>query len=228
MFAFMESSQTPSPLRQLSAEKTAAILDGAMRVFLEQGYVGTTMDRVAAAAGVSKPTVYSHFHDKEGLFNALMAQWVQKTQWTAFPQDLTQLSQQQPEVVLRHLANDILDSCINEPEKVTFIRLVLGESGRFPALGRAFVQHMDKPMMDRLTNYLEACPELDLPDPVAVVYTFMGTLIFFLTTHEMLHSGDLIPMERDRLVDHLVNVIKSLHFTAQSKVAETGVRGEEL
>ncbi|MCY7276359.1 MAG: TetR/AcrR family transcriptional regulator, partial [Phormidesmis sp. CAN_BIN44] len=30
-----------------------------MRVFLEQGYVGTTMDRIATAAGVSKPTLYS-------------------------------------------------------------------------------------------------------------------------------------------------------------------------
>jgi len=212
MSAFMEASQTPHPVRQLSPEKTAAILEGAMRVFLEQGYVGTTMDRVATAAGVSKPTVYSHFHDKEGLFNALIEQWVQKTQWTTFPQDLTPSSQEPPEVALRRLANDILDSCINEPEKITFIRLVLGESGRFPALGRAFVQYMDKPMINRLTCYLEACPDLNLPDPGAMAYTFMGTLIFFLMTHEMLHSGDLIPMERDRLVNHLINVIKPVHW----------------
>jgi hypothetical protein len=129
---------------------------------------------------------------------------------------LTPSSQEPPEVVLRRLANDILDSCINEPEKITFIRLVLGESGRFPALGRAFVQYMDKPMIDRLTYYLEAYPDLNLPDPSAIAYTFMGTLIFFLMTHEMLHSGDLIPMERDRLVDHLINVIKSVHFTTQA------------
>ncbi len=30
------------------------------------------MDRVAAEAGVSKQTIYSHFQDKEGLFKALM------------------------------------------------------------------------------------------------------------------------------------------------------------
>ena len=80
----MEPSKTPNAIRQLSSSKTAAILDGAMRVFLEQGYVGTTMDRVAAAAGVSKPTVYSHFHDKEGLFNALMEQLVRKSSGQSF------------------------------------------------------------------------------------------------------------------------------------------------
>jgi len=177
-----------------------------MHVFLEQGYVGTTMDRVATAAGVSKPTLYSHFQDKEGLFNALTAQWVEKTQWATCPQDLLK-SQEPPKVVLRRLANDILDSCIDNSEKITFIRLVLGESGRFPELGRAFVQHMDKPILDALTQYLTACPDLNLADPAAVAHLFMGTLIFFLTTHQMLHSQDIVPMERDRLIDNLINLI---------------------
>ena len=77
----MSSASTPNPSRQLSPEKTAAILDGAMQVFLEQGYVGTTMDRIAAAAGVSKPTVYSHFQDKATLFTSLMEQLVKNNQW---------------------------------------------------------------------------------------------------------------------------------------------------
>lgn len=214
MSAFMESSQAPNPGRQLSPEKTAAILDGAMRVFLEQGYVGTTMDRVAVAAGVSKPTVYSHFHDKESLFNTLIAQWVEKTQWATHPQALLE-AQAAPEVLLRQLANDVLDSCIHDPEKITFIRLVMGESGRFPELGRAFVQHMDKPILEALTHYFESST-LCVPDPMAVAYTFMGTLIFFLINHEMLQGGDLVPMERDRLVEHLINVIRSIHSTAQT------------
>ncbi len=211
----MELSKTPNAIRQLSSAKTAAILDGAMRVFLEQGYVGTTMDRVAAAAGVSKPTVYNHFYDKEGLFNALMEQLMRQKQWAKFPQDLLQLSQESPEVVLRRLANDFLDSCIDNPEQITFIRLIIGESGRFPELGRAFVQHIDKPMLDTLTNYLATCPDLKLPDPAAVARTFMGTLIYFLINHEMLHGQDIVPMERERLVEHLISLIMVLHSAGQ-------------
>lgn len=199
------SRPTPST-RALSAEKTAAILEGAMQVFLEQGYVGTTMDRVAAAAKVSKPTVYSHFHDKETLFNALVEQWVHKTQWVTLPQEMLQASSEPPEKVLRQLANNMLDSCIHDPEKITFIRLVLGESGRFPELGRAFVQHMDKPMLNVLTQYLSTHSELNLPDPEAAAYSFAGTLIFFLMTHIMLHGQNILQMDRDRLVNHLIAV----------------------
>lgn len=49
-------------------EKRAAILEAAARLFPEQGFEGTSMDAVAAAAGVSKLTVYSHFGSKEALF----------------------------------------------------------------------------------------------------------------------------------------------------------------
>jgi AcrR family transcriptional regulator len=202
----MEPSQSIKSARPRSAEKTAAILEGAIRVFLEQGYVGTTMDRVAIAAGVSKPTLYSHFQDKEGLFNALTAQWVQKTEWATRPQDLLK-SQESPQIVLRQLANDVLDSCIDHPEKITFIRMILGESGRFPELGKAFVQHMDKPVLDALTQYLEDSPSLSLSDPAASAHTFMGTLIFFLMSQQMLHGQDIVPMDRDRLVENLISLI---------------------
>lgn len=182
-----------------------------MQVFLDQGYVGTTMDRVAAAAGVSKPTVYSHFHDKETLFNALIEQWVQKTQWAQLPPEMLSHSLAQsdgsPEKILRQLANAILDSCIDNPGKITFIRLILGESGRFPELGRAFVQHMDKPMLDALSQYLNGRPELNCIDPEATAYMFTGTLIFFLMTHIMLHGQEILGLDRDRIVDQLIAVL---------------------
>ena len=196
-----------SQTRQLSPEKTAAILEGATRIFLEEGYAGTTMDRVAAAAGVSKPTIYSHFHDKEGLFNALMAQMVQKMQWAQCAQDLRQSLPGSPKVVLHRLANEILNSCIGNPERITFIRLVMGESGRFPELGRAFVQHAEKPTLEALTHYLTACPDLHLPDPAVTARMFMGTVIYFFMTQELLHGRDIIPLERDRLVEQLIALI---------------------
>lgn len=203
----MEPAKISNSLRQLSPEKTAAILDGATRIFLEEGYSGTTMDRVATAAGVSKPTIYSHFHDKEGLFNALMAQMVQKMEWAQCAAALRNAPLESPETVLRQLANDMLDSCIGNLERITFIRLVMGESGRFPELGRAFVQHADKPTLEALTYYLTHCPDLNLPDPAAIARMFMGTLIYFVITQEMLNGAEIIPMERERLVDLLLRSI---------------------
>jgi TetR/AcrR family transcriptional regulator, mexJK operon transcriptional repressor len=48
-----------------SAGKRLAVLDAARAGFLSGGYLGTSMDEIAARAGVSKATVYNHFEDKQ-------------------------------------------------------------------------------------------------------------------------------------------------------------------
>src|SRR5690606_31620579 len=57
-----------APGRPKDLEKGSAILDAARRLFTTQGFDGASMDQIAAAAGVSKLTVYSHYGDKETLF----------------------------------------------------------------------------------------------------------------------------------------------------------------
>lgn len=58
------------PGRPKDLGKRAAILEAAKRMFTRCGFDGASMDQIAAEAGVSKLTVYSHFGDKETLFGA--------------------------------------------------------------------------------------------------------------------------------------------------------------
>lgn len=62
----------PKPIigRPKDPHKRHAILEAARKLFLELGYEGSSMDKIAKSAGVSKLTVYSHFQDKEHLFSA--------------------------------------------------------------------------------------------------------------------------------------------------------------
>jgi TetR/AcrR family transcriptional repressor of mexJK operon len=60
----------PGPGRPKDLGKRAAILEAAKRLFVTQGFASTSMDQIAADAGVSKLTVYSHFGDKGALFAA--------------------------------------------------------------------------------------------------------------------------------------------------------------
>ncbi|WP_131785778.1 TetR/AcrR family transcriptional regulator [Protofrankia symbiont of Coriaria ruscifolia] len=53
--------------------KRDQILRAASTMFIQQGFARTSIDAIAASAGVSKPTVYSHFGDKETLFLAVIA-----------------------------------------------------------------------------------------------------------------------------------------------------------
>jgi AcrR family transcriptional regulator len=48
------------------------VLDAAPGLFVERGYLGTAMDAVAEAAGVTKPVVYECYPSKEALFRALL------------------------------------------------------------------------------------------------------------------------------------------------------------
>src|SRR3990167_11050444 len=56
-----------------SERKRRAILDAATEIFLQHGYLGASMDELAAQAEVSKQTVYKQFASKEALFVAVVS-----------------------------------------------------------------------------------------------------------------------------------------------------------
>src|SRR6267378_378845 len=61
-----------SPRRAQSARTTRRlVLDAARALFLEHGYVGTTIEQIAARAGVSKPTVFAAVGSKRTLLKEL-------------------------------------------------------------------------------------------------------------------------------------------------------------
>lgn len=60
----------PGPGRPKDLAKRKAILEAGKRLFPRYGYDRISMDAIAAEAGVSKLTVYSHFKDKGTLFAA--------------------------------------------------------------------------------------------------------------------------------------------------------------
>lgn len=185
-------------------EKAVQILQGAMQEFLHYGYAGTSMDRVAATAGVSKPTVYSYFHDKEGLFQALVKYVAQtRCQEVLGGEPL----QGPPAVVLRQVISKAIDSEMQDIDYQNFVRLVAGESARFPHLAQAFVEHLTKPAIEELTAYLHDHPELQLPDAEATAHILLGTTAFYILSQRIMHGHTLLPMEAQRLVDSLVAMV---------------------
>jgi len=63
----------PARRRQARAPGKGRIASAARRLFARRGYAGTSMADIAAAAGVSKATVFHHFGNKRGLYQALIA-----------------------------------------------------------------------------------------------------------------------------------------------------------
>ena len=190
-----------------SEAKTEAILQGAIAEFLKGGYAATSMDKIAKAAAVSKATVYSHFGDKENLFNAVIQDLVKDKFLTVMDLDSAQSLEQDPKVVLSTMATKMLESAKSDRFFLDFIRIIIGESGRFPELAQAYVRSVVKPTIEILTKYFKSHPALELEDPEATVRIMMGSLIYFVMLQEMMHGEDIIPLKSDRLVNTLTDFI---------------------
>lgn len=59
---------------RLTDRKRQAIVDAAVAEFRANGFDATSMDKIAATAGVSKRTVYNHFPSKDELFAHILQQ----------------------------------------------------------------------------------------------------------------------------------------------------------
>jgi len=193
--------------RQQPVEKAESILKGAMQEFLASGYAATSMDRVAATAGVSKATVYRHFRDKQELFAALIQQLAQSKFQPVFELQSSEMLRGEPRSVLHELADKMLDNIMNDEQILTFMRLLIGESGRFPELAQLFIRSLEKPGIEAISQYLAAQTQLNQTDPQVTARIFVGTLVHFVLVQKVLHGQDSLPMERDRLVNGLLNLI---------------------
>ena len=119
-----------------SRRKRRAILDAATEVFLQHGYLGASMDDVAALAQVSKQTVYKQFASKEALFIAIVG-GMTGTAGDEVQREIAELGERDdPErQLLAYAERQLL--VVLTPRLMRLRRLVIGEATRFPELGRA-------------------------------------------------------------------------------------------
>ncbi|MEA5595841.1 TetR/AcrR family transcriptional regulator [Rivularia sp. UHCC 0363] len=201
---------------QLS-EKAESILKGAIQEFLVHGFAATSMDGVAAAAGVSKTTVYSHFQDKESLFLALIERLIKQKYQAVFNPQKARSTSGEVRVILRRLANSMLFAMMGDEEALGLLRIIIGESGRFPQLARAFVNNFKKSVLQDLTQFFESHQELNLPDTEVAARIFMGTFMHFVMTSEVLHGKDIMPIDQDRLINNLIYLLTSNQSVSATK-----------
>ena len=109
------------------------ILEVATELFLAEGYGSTTIEAVAARAGISKRTLYHRFDDKSALFAAVVHDIIEHIRP---PPDVALVEGATLRDVLRRLAAMILRAAL-APKALALHRLVVAESARFPELIRA-------------------------------------------------------------------------------------------
>lgn len=66
------SKPSATRIRLPRDQRRTQLIDVALDVFAEHGFAHATMDDIAERAGVSKPVLYQHFHNKRELFFTLL------------------------------------------------------------------------------------------------------------------------------------------------------------
>jgi TetR/AcrR family transcriptional repressor of mexJK operon len=151
-------------------------LRAGMELFLKDGFDNTSMDAIAASAGVSKTTLYAHFGDKAGMFRAAFEE-----RGSALDFGLDQVALREgasPEERLHDVLLTVLHEALSGPG-LAFLRVLVTESARQPELAQSLFRRGQPHVFDVLGALLEQDARdhgYRLADPVA-----HGTLLVRMT-----------------------------------------------
>ena len=183
-----------------SIGKRTAIEQAAADLFLRRGYAGTSMDDVAAAARVSKQTVYKHYAHKEQLFTRIVLETTSRidvlvdevADGLRDPDDL--------DAALLHLARRFTHA-VMEPDTLRLRRLVIAEAERFTELGTSWYENGFERVLATLAerfDELAAAGRLVVDDAALAAQHFVG-LLLWIPVNRAMFTGDLTPLDEDAM-----------------------------
>ena len=160
--------------RPKSEAKRDQIHQAAIELFIQHGYEGTSMDNVAQAANVSKQTVYSHFDNKHELFNSAILKLCDAM---GLPADL-EMEERPLDALLNELGCRFLTFLVSD-EAISLYRLVVGQAGNHPDIGRMFYETGPRTFILRLAALLQqrtARGEIDVLEPEIAAAQFFALM----------------------------------------------------
>ncbi|QQG37066.1 MAG: TetR/AcrR family transcriptional regulator [Micavibrio aeruginosavorus] len=181
--------------------KRRAILEAAARLFLERGFTATSMDAIAEAAPVSKPTLYSHFKDKGDLFGAVI-----NGRCCSLMKSLYEHvnAEESIETSLRAIAESFFD-LIYAAEAISLYRIIISELNQFPMLGQTLYSEGPTKILCLLSAFFAQQNEkgvLSLDDPEMAARLFLSMLKGDYHMQCLLGIKQSIsPEERARIID---------------------------
>ncbi|MDM7459123.1 MAG: TetR/AcrR family transcriptional regulator [Paracoccus sp. (in: a-proteobacteria)] len=132
--------------------KYEQVRDGAVQIFLRDGYAGANVDDIARAARVSKATLYAYFPDKKLMFAEVMACRI-KAVFVAPPFN-PDICGSTADRLYRLLLQ--LGKWLAQPDVCLMRRTILTEAGRFPDLARSFITTENRLVLQPLAKCLES------------------------------------------------------------------------
>lgn len=191
------------------------ILDAALVVFSQKGFVSASMDDIAAEAGLTKPTLYQYFPSKDELFTAMMTEerdhMLESFEYpsaSGMVAELYAFSWHYADVVLR-------------PDMLNLARLIIGEAQRLPDIGRAYQASGPDRVLAGMIAYLERqrAAGLIVFDDAELAAEDLWGLILSAPRNRALHIPDAVPDRAtiERYIRNGLRVFLRAYSTAPDK-----------
>ena len=151
------------------------LLQAAVREFLQRGYEGTSLLHIIRQVGGSRRAIYEEFGDKRGLFTAAVQE---VCRGDASAADQARAFELPPEQALRIFGQRLLE-VLTSRETLALYRMLMGQVGRFPALGRLVFSSVPESAARHLAVYLKQQTQLgvlDVKNPDRAAWVFMEML----------------------------------------------------
>jgi TetR/AcrR family transcriptional regulator of autoinduction and epiphytic fitness len=202
--------------QRLTDRKRLAILEAAAEQFRSCGFEASSMDKIAANAGVSKRTVYNHFPSKDELFGETLVQLFQRS---AAELDLAYRSDVSLRVQLTELMNIKVGS-LADPNFIDLARVAIAEAVHAPERVRPIVTRLSE-REEGVTRWIRAAladGKLKPCDPLFAATLLQGQVKAVAFWPQVtLGAPVLAPEMQAPLVDAAVSMF--LSYFAQAKHA---------
>ncbi|MFZ9396861.1 MAG: TetR/AcrR family transcriptional regulator [Erythrobacter sp.] len=160
--------------RPPDSSKREAIVAAAAESFFANGFAATSIEQIAAEAGVSKVTVYNHFGDKGALFAAAVECECEKMRGHfSIDAELAELGIRDRLTAI----GEAIVAFLSRPEMVQFERRIAAETEREPHIGAAFLKAGPWRMKMAFSAFLAFADErgeLAIPDPMLAAEQFVS------------------------------------------------------
>jgi len=197
--------------RSLSVEKRDGIIAKAGELFIKNGFHAVSMDQIATAVPVSKPTLYNHFASKEELYKAVM-----EVRCNALADIFEETLKGGTGIrtTLIRIGDHFLSRVLS-PESIALYRVMIGESGNFPELGRIFYDAGPSRLRAVMIDYLKAQDKagvIKVPDPELSAFCFINMVKGDAQMRALLNvaKGPAASV-RAKIVEHAVDIFLKGH-----------------
>jgi AcrR family transcriptional regulator len=188
--------------RMTAGGRREQILQGAMQLFAEKGFRGTTTREIARQLGISEALMFKYFPSKEALYRAIIQKRTDGSEEMLFPREAVEAKDDRQ--VFRSIASYLISKNTEDP---TFMRLIQYSALEGHELSRIFFETHALERTKDLSKYIRQRIKekaFRKVPPLLVARAFIGMIIQYVQSQELYGFKNHLHFSQKKVVDTFV------------------------